>query len=113
METFQLLDDLEFFQSGDKAHARALHADHNGRALRWTLLPGQSVQPSTSPSSPVYLVVLQGTGYFTGEDGVERKLRPNEMAVFAPNETHSARAEDENLIFIAILHEAPHPKHDQ
>jgi len=112
METVKLLSDLEFFEDGEMAHAQALHADHKGRALRWTLQPGQSVQPSTSPSTPVYLVVLQGTGYFAGEDRVERKLGPNDMAVFAPNEAHSARAEDENLIFIAILHEAPSPAHD-
>jgi len=111
MQTFGLLTELEFFEEGDRAHAQALHADHNGRALRWTLQPGQSVQPSTSPSTPVYLVVLQGSGYFAGQDGVERKLAPNDMAVFAPNELHTARAEDENLIFIAILHEAPNPAH--
>ena len=112
MEKVQLLADLEVVHKGDKAHAQALHADHNGRALRWTLLPGQSVQPSTSPSTPVYLVVLQGTGYFAGEDGVEQKLNPNDMAVFAPNETHTARAEEEQLVFVAILHEAPNPKHE-
>ena len=112
METYQLLSDLEVVYHGDKAHAQALHADHNGRALRWTLLPGQSVQPSRSPHSPVYLVVLQGTGYFSGEDGVEQKLGLNDLAVFAPNETHSARAEDEELVFVTILHEAPNPKHN-
>ena len=112
METYQLLADLEVVHRGDKAHAQALHADEHGRALRWTLLPGQSVQLSTSPHSPVYLVVLQGTGYFAGEDGAEQKLGPNDMVVFAPNETHTARAEDEQLLFIAILHEAPNPKHD-
>ncbi len=111
MKIIQLLADLEVKHRGDKAHAQALYADHNGRALRWTLLPSQSVQPSTSPNSPVYLVVLQGSGYFAGEDGTEQKLGPNEMVVFAPNETHTARAEDEELIFIAILHEAPNPKH--
>ncbi len=112
METYQLLANLEVTHRGDKAHAQALYADHNGRALRWTLLPGQSVQPSTSPSSPVYLVVLQGSGYFAGEDGSEQKLGPNEMAVFAPNESHTARTEAEELVFIAILHGAPNPKHD-
>jgi len=99
MQTFGLLAELEFFEEGDKAHAQALHADHNGRALRWTLQPGQSVQPST----PVYQVVLQGSGYFAGQDDMERKLTPNEI--------HTALAEDENLIFIAILHEALNPTH--
>jgi hypothetical protein len=33
------------------------------------------------------------------------------MAVFAPNESHAARAEDEDLVFVSILHEAPNPKH--
>jgi quercetin dioxygenase-like cupin family protein len=111
MKTYHLLEDLEVAHRGDKAHAQALHADDHGRALRWTLLPGQSVQPSTSPHSPVYLIVLQGTGYFAGEDGTEQKLSPNDMAIFAPNETHTARAEDEQVVFIAILHEAPNPKH--
>ncbi len=111
METYQPLADLEVVHRGDKAHAQALHADEHGRALRWTLLPGQSVQPSTSPHTPVYLVVLQGTGYFAGEDGEEQILGPNDMAIFAPNENHTARAEDEQLVFIAILHEAPNPKH--
>jgi len=112
METYKLLADLEVEHRGDKAHAQAMHADEHGRALRWTLLPGQSVQPSTSPHSPVYLVVLQGTGNFAGEDGVEQKLSANDMAVFAANETHTARAEEEQLVFIAILHEAAHAKHD-
>lgn len=113
METHHLLENLEVVHRGDKAHAQALHADENGRALRWTLLPGQSVQPSTSPHSPVYLVVIQGTGYFAGDDGVEQILSANDMAVFAANETHTARAEDEQLVFIAILHEAAHARHDQ
>ena len=112
MKTYQLLENLEIVHSGDKAHAQALYADEHGRALRWTLLPGQRVQPSTSPHSPVYLVVLHGAGNFAGEDGVEKKLSANDMAVFAANETHTARAEDEQLVFIAILHEAAHAKHD-
>jgi quercetin dioxygenase-like cupin family protein len=112
MKTCHLLSDLEVLHRGDKAHAQAMHADEHGRALRWTLLPGQSVQPSTSPHSPVFLVVLQGSGYFAGEDGEEQKLSANDMAVFAAKETHTARAEDEQLVFIAILHEAAHAKHD-
>lgn len=34
----------------------------------------------------------------TGRMAWNKKLRSNEMAVFAPNKTHSARAEDKNLI---------------
>jgi quercetin dioxygenase-like cupin family protein len=55
---------------------------------------------------------LQGTGYFAGEDGEEQELSANDMAVFGANETHTARAEGEQLVFIAILHEAAHAKHD-
>jgi quercetin dioxygenase-like cupin family protein len=109
MKTYQLLTDLEVLHRGEKAHAQALYADHNGRALRWTLLPGQSVQPSTSPHSPVYLVVLQGTGYFAGEDGVEQKVGPNDMAVFAPNETHTARAEEEQIVLSPFCMKRPTP----
>jgi quercetin dioxygenase-like cupin family protein len=111
METIRLLADVEVKDRGEKGHAQALHADHHGRALRWALLPGQSVQPHNAPHSPVYLIVLQGAGYFSGEDGAEQKLGPNDMAIFARGETHTARAESEELVFIAILHEAPNPGH--
>ncbi len=101
MKVINLLEGLKF---GDKdAHAEALHYDTEGRAIRFMLKPGQSIHEHSVPSSPFLVVVLKGTGAFTGGDGVERTSGPNTLLVFDPGEHHTVRALDE-LVFIGILH---------
>jgi YD repeat-containing protein len=105
MKTVNLLDGLEWRDSEESGHAQALHYDEHGRALRWTLRPGQAVQEFTTQQTPIYLIVLQGQGMFAGVDGQEELRGPNSLVIFDQGEKHSARALDEDLVFVAILHE--------
>ncbi len=101
MKVTNLLEDLKF---GDKdAHAESLHYDTEGRAIRFTLKPGQSIREHRVPSSPFLVVVLKGIGAFAGADGVERTCGPDTLLVFDPGENHTVRALEE-LVFIGILH---------
>lgn len=102
MKTVQLSEGLEFH---DKApYAQPLHVTKTGRILRFTLKPGQQVVEHSAPDSPVYLVVLQGHGFFAGGEGEEAQFGPNSLLIFEPGEEHSIRAEDEELVFVAFLH---------
>lgn len=106
MKSIQLLEGLTWNHKKGHAHAEAVYVSETGRALRWTLLPGQEIAPSRTPHSPAFVTVLQGTGIFYHENGSEIKLGPNSMVVFEPGELHSVRAEEE-LVCIAVLHAAP------
>lgn len=104
MKTIQLLENLEFHDKDP--YAQPLHVAKTGRILRFSLKPGQEVVEHSTTDSPVYLVVLQGHGYFTGDEGEEAQFGPNSLLIFEPGERHSIRAEDEELVFIAFLHGA-------
>jgi quercetin dioxygenase-like cupin family protein len=71
------------------------------------LRPGQSVRQHMAPHSPVYLVVLKGHGLFASGDSAPQKYGPETLLTFAPGEDHSIQALDEELVFVAFLHEAP------
>lgn len=105
MRTFDLFEGVEFNERN--AQAQSLHSNEEGRALRFALLPRQEIEDHEAPNSPVHLVILQGRGLFTGADGVERECSEGMMVVFDAGETHSVRALDEKLVFIAILKENP------
>ncbi len=101
MKVMNLLENLKF---GEKdPHAETLHYDTEGRAIRFMLRPGQSIREHNVPSSPFLVVVLEGTGVFSGADGVERTCGPDTLLVFDPGENHTVRALDE-LVFVGILH---------
>lgn len=104
MKTIQLLENLEFHEQNP--YAQPLHVAKTGRILRFTLKPGQEVVEHSAPDSPVYLMVLQGQGYFTGGQGEETQFGPNSLLIFEPGEAHSIRAGDEALVFVAFLHGA-------
>lgn len=105
MQHTDLLENVEF---GDKnPHAEPLRVDRNGRAILFSLKPGQSIREHNAPTSPFYVVVLKGRGVFAGGDGVEQTCGPDSLLVFEPGEDHSIRAVDE-LIFIGFLHGVPH-----
>jgi quercetin dioxygenase-like cupin family protein len=106
MKTIQLLKNLEFHDKNP--YAEPLHVDKVGRALRFTLKPGQQVVEHNAPESPVYVVVLKGHGLFAGGDGQEQQFGPNALLIFDPGEEHAIRALDEELVFLAILHGASH-----
>ena len=104
MKATNLLEDLKF---GDKdAHAEPVHSDRKGRAILFTLKPGQSIREHNAPSSPFFVVVLKGQGVFPGADGKEQTCGPNTLLVFDPGENHTIHASEE-LVFIGILHGAP------
>ncbi|OQA40843.1 MAG: hypothetical protein BWY52_02763 [Chloroflexi bacterium ADurb.Bin325] len=105
MRFTHLLEDIEF----DEAHAFAnpLYVDEHGRVLLFALRPGQAIREHSVPHSPFYVLILQGTGIFIGEDEQEHRLGPNSLLIFAPNELHSVHALDEDLVFVGFLHGAP------
>ena len=69
------------------------------------LAPGQVVEPHSTPSS-VLVVVVSGTGTFRG-DRTEALLGPGQAAIFEPGETHGIEATDGRLHFLAVI--APRP----
>jgi quercetin dioxygenase-like cupin family protein len=102
MKTLQLLEGLEF--ADRDPNAEPLFVDAQGRVLRFTLKPGQSIREHNAPHSPLYIVVLKGQGMFAGSDGQEQQLGPNSLLIFDPAENHTIRAANEELIFVGFLH---------
>lgn len=105
MKTAQLLERLEFHDTNP--YAQPLHVDENGRALRFTLRPGQIVREHNAPQSPVFIVVLKGNGLFAGSDGREKQFGVHSMLIFDPGENHTIRATNEELVFVVFLRGAP------
>ena len=97
----QLLADLEFHDP--VPYAQPLLVDQHSRILRWMLKPGQQVGEHKVPGSPFYVVVLKGRGMFAGSDGQEQEVGPGSLLIFEPNERHSVRALDEELVFVSFL----------
>ena len=104
MKSINLSEKIEFRDKDPLA--QPLHVDRHGRALLFTLKPGQSIREHNAPSSPFFVVVLQGNGIFAGKDGIEQTFGPNTLLVFDPGENHSVRALEE-LVFVGFLREAP------
>lgn len=104
MKTINLLENWQFGPNG--AHAEPLHVDKSGRAILFTMKPGQIIREHNAPSSPFYVVILSGQGVFSGGDGVEQSVGANTLLVFDPAEQHVIRALDE-LVFVGILHGVP------
>jgi quercetin dioxygenase-like cupin family protein len=88
-------------------YAEPLFVAKDGRILRFSLKPGQSVREHTAPHSPVYIVVLKGYGLFSGGDTAEQSFGPGTLLVFDVGEAHAIRAVDEELVFVAFLHGVP------
>jgi quercetin dioxygenase-like cupin family protein len=105
MQAVQLLANWEFHDKDP--YAQPLFVAHDGRILRFTLRPGQSVREHRALHSPVYLVVLKGHGLYAGSDGREQSFGPNTLLIFEAGENHSVRAVDGDVVFVAFLHGAP------
>ena len=101
MKIVGLLDNLQF--GSKNPHAEPLHVDQQGRAILFTLKPGQSIREHNAPSSPFFVVVLKGKGVFAGGDSVEHPCGPNTLLVFDAGEQHTIRAVEE-LVFVGFLH---------
>ncbi len=104
MKAINLLEGLKF--TDKEAHAEPVHSDRKGRAILFTLKPGQSIREHNAPSTPFFAVVVKGKGIFAGGDGVEHPCGPDTLLVFDSGENHSIRAVEE-LVFIGILHGSP------
>ena len=105
MRSTHLLDSIEF--DDVRPNAKPLYVDEHGRILLFALKPGQSIREHSAPHSPFYALLLQGAGAFAGEDGQEQIHGPNALLIFAPDELHSVRALEEDLVFVGFLHGAP------
>lgn len=77
--------------------------DNHAKILLFTLRPGQSIAEHSAPSSPFYVVVLQGTGTFTDGNRKAHSVEPNDLLVFDAAERHSVTAGDQDFIFRGIL----------
>ncbi len=104
MKAMNLLENLEFHNRNP--YAEPLYVEKEGRVLRFTLKPGESVREHQGHDSPFYVVVLKGTGIFAGGDGEERKFGPDSLVIFGAHESHHVRAEGEELVFVGFLHGA-------
>lgn len=104
MKVTNLLENLKF--GSQDAHAEPVHSERDGRAIVFTLKPGQSIREHNAPSSPFFVVILTGQGVFAGGDGVEKICGPSMLLVFDAGENHTIRALEE-LVFVGILHGAP------
>lgn len=103
-----MLHDNVIFHDNDP-NAEPLFVDETGRILRFALKPGQIVKEHTAPHSPVYIVVLKGSGLFSGGDNQDERFGPGTLLVFDTGEVHAIRAEAEELVFVAFLHGVPGP----
>ena len=75
------------------------------RMVVFRLSPGQSVPPHRSKST-VTLTVLNGAGFFSGENE-EIPCSAGDVVVYEPDEMHGMRADSEELLLLAEI--APRP----
>ncbi len=102
MKAANLLENLKF---GDKdPRADPVYSARDGRAILFTLKPGQSIREHNAPGTPFFVVILKGKGVFSGGDGDAHTYGPNTLLVFDSGENHLIRAINEELVFIGVLH---------
>ena len=89
----------------DRYATAIVHQDANVRVIAFTLLPGQEV-PAHRSGSTVVVQVVEGMGIFRGDDE-ESTLGAGGSAVFDPDETHSIRALQEGVSFLATISPPP------
>lgn len=103
MKTIELFDGLQFHEKNP--YSQPLCIDGHGRVLRFALRPGQSIREHNTPDSPLYLLVLDGNGVFSGNDGREVECAAGTLLIFDPNESHVLHARDRDLILIGFMHD--------
>lgn len=89
----------------DRPATTMLHDAPDVRLVAFRIAPGQAVPPHTNPST-VVLTVVRGSGFISGREG-ERAVRAGDLAAYEPDEEHSMRAADEELVLLAAI--APRP----
>jgi hypothetical protein len=82
MKAIDLFENWQFDPKGP--HADPLHVDKNGRAILFTLGPQQTIRGHNVPSSPFFVVILTGRGFFAGGDGLEREVGANTVLCLNP-----------------------------
>ncbi|MCZ7672134.1 MAG: cupin domain-containing protein [Chloroflexi bacterium] len=107
MKSIMLHDNVVYHDTDP--YADPLFVDETGRILRFALKPGQIVREHTAHHSPVYIVVLQGSGLFSVDGNQEERFGPGALLVYDTGEMHAVRAEAEELVFVAFLHGVPGP----
>ena len=105
MEGFQLMNNWELYDN--VPYAQPLHVSEQGRILRFTLRPGQTVKQHTPPEWPINIVIISGRGLFTGADCLPVEFGADSLVIFDTGETHSIQALDENLVFVAFMQGEP------
>ncbi|MEO7996758.1 MAG: cupin domain-containing protein [Gemmatimonadaceae bacterium] len=81
----------------------------DARLVTFRLSPGQSV-PSHRNASSVFLSVLAGNGFVSGElngASVEQPCKAGDLFAYDPNEAHSMRAAGTELLLLAIITPRP------
>jgi len=105
MESFDLMKDVEF--KTEHPVAESMLVDKDTRLIRFSLLPGQSIKEHSAPSSPVHIIILEGKGLFSdGHDGM-KEFGKSACIKYDQGEKHSIQAEDEKLVFVALLKGSP------
>jgi len=101
MWSYPLTEKVEFH--AENPFSQPLLVSEWGRVLRFSLNPGQTIGEHEAPHSPFFVVVLEGEGMFSGEDGQEQRFGPDSLLIFAPGERHAVRALDQKLVFVGFL----------
>ena len=101
MKTIPMFDNLQFHDKNP--YPQPLAMDGQGRVLSFALRPGQCIRQHNAPDSPLYLIVLDGTGAFSGSDGREVECAPGPLLIFDPGEPHTLRARDRDLILVGFM----------
>lgn len=81
----------------------------DARLVVFRLSPGQSVATHRNVSS-VHLTVLAGSGFVSGESHgeiVERACAAGELIAYEPNEAHSMRTTDSEMLLLATITPRP------
>ena len=81
----------------------------DARMVVFRLSPGQSVAAHSNPST-VLLSVIGGSGFISGESegvAVEKACVAGEVIAFEPNESHSMRTTDAEMLLLATITPRP------
>lgn len=105
MWSFPLTENVEFHT--ERPNSQPLLVADWGRVLRFSLNPGQTIREHETPHSPFFAVVVEGEGMFAGEDGLEKRVGPQSLLIFAPGERHTVRALEQKLVFVGFLQGVP------
>lgn len=105
MLSISVYDNIIFHEQNP--YTEPLFVDKGGRVLRFALKPGQAIREQSAPHSLLYIVIMQGSGLFSGGDQKAQRFGRGMMLAFDMGEEHAILAEDEELVFLAFLHGVP------